>query len=257
MNVFATTSWKLRVGTTLPKVIENILGQTIVPDLIRIYLSLEEFPLKEDSLPKEILDITKKSSRVEFRWSEGNLKSFKRLLSIKDNPNCNLVIYDDDTLHHPAWFANCISQLNLDPSVVYAGWIALSCEDYSLENLYRFSSDERKANYYNTSNGFIINTNLYKDVDLDLQLPVDLGINDDDYYLNIINTINGIKVRKFVDARPSTLLKSVTDMRVNGYSHKAVLLHLRENEPEKYNTYMKIKHEAVKGLTVLTKQQLR
>lgn len=256
-TVFATTSWKARIGTTLPKVIRNILEQSTVPDSIQIYLSLEEFPRKESEFPTELLEVIKGSSRVEFKWSEGNLKSFKRLLSIKENPDSKLVIYDDDTIHHPSWFGNCIGQLSLDDSVVYAGFIEMKCEDYELNSIYKFAANETRENFFNTSNGFIMNTNLYKNVEFDPRIPVDLKINDDDYYMNIINTINGIKVKKFIYPNPHTRLHSLTDMRVNGYAHKAFLVYLKESDPENYIKYMEIKHKAVKGLPVLAKLTLR
>ena len=193
MNVFATTSWKMRVATNLPLVLENICKQDYKLDSIQVYLSLDEFPNRENDLPKRLLELKEIDKRIEYIWTKGNLKSFKRLLSIKNNPNCNLCIYDDDTIHGRDWLRTGFSQLALNGYVNLSGWIGLTCESRDLKYKMNYMYKNKYPNYFNCSQGYFLQTKNYRNIDLDFELPVKLGINDDDYYFHMINVVNHIK----------------------------------------------------------------
>ena len=256
-RVFATTSWKARVGTNLPKVLKCILKQDCRLDSIQVYLSLDEFPNKLDDLPNELLEVKESDKRIEFIWTKGNLKSFKRLLSIKNNPNSSLCIYDDDTIFGPDWLSKGFGNLALNSWVNHSGWINLSCETRDLLYLRHYQFDPNVPDYYNTSNGYFINTNNYKDIDLDFELPVLLGINDDDYYFHMINTIHGIKSIKFNYFGRKKLLTSPSDMRNTIYTHKAVMEYWMDHDPEMLDRYFTNKLKSIKDRIRINKVELR
>ena len=77
--------------------IQTILNQTRRPDLTVLYLATEEFPRKEDDLPRELLAL--RSDRFEIRWTK-NIRSYKKLIpALKDFPDDIIVTFDDDLIY--------------------------------------------------------------------------------------------------------------------------------------------------------------
>ena len=80
--VVTLTSFKGRINQVY-LVIENILHQTIKPDLIYLNLSVEEFPNKENDLPKDLVELSNNELSFIINWVEGkNTKAFKKIIPI-------------------------------------------------------------------------------------------------------------------------------------------------------------------------------
>ena len=75
MIIVSLTSWPKRIFN-VPIVLKNILNGTLKPDYIELNLSSEEFPNKEDDLPKELLEIEK----LNINWEIGNSRTFKKII---------------------------------------------------------------------------------------------------------------------------------------------------------------------------------
>ena len=70
--IVSFTSYPKRMKT-VHKVVESLLNQTICADEIILFLSILEFPQREEDLPVELLNmIGKKGFKIE--WVEDNLK---------------------------------------------------------------------------------------------------------------------------------------------------------------------------------------
>ena len=119
--VISLTSWKARiniVSKTLFSLVKNCPGFHIV-----LVLSEEEFPRKEDELPKDLrLLIDNKS--IEILWVYKNYKSFKKVLFTMDKYRSVPVISaDDDCIYtcdyaeklYESWYKDqkCINTINL------------------------------------------------------------------------------------------------------------------------------------------------
>ena len=79
--------------------IQTILNQTRRPNLTVLYLAEEEFPRREDDLPKNLLALC--SERFEIRWTK-NIRSYKKLIpALKDFPEEIIITFDDDLIYHP------------------------------------------------------------------------------------------------------------------------------------------------------------
>ena len=92
--VVTMTSYGKRIYT-VPLVLERLMNQTLKPDRIVLYLSVENFPQKEAELPLRLLEMRKQG--LEIRWCEKDLKSYKKLLpALKDFPDDLLITIDDD-----------------------------------------------------------------------------------------------------------------------------------------------------------------
>ena len=60
--------------------LSTITGQTLVPDLIELNLSIEEFPEKENSLPDDVRRFVEENEIVEINWVERNTGVFKKII---------------------------------------------------------------------------------------------------------------------------------------------------------------------------------
>ncbi len=94
--IASLTSWTKRISTA-HLAIQTILNQTRRPDLTVLYLATEEFPRREDDLPRELLNL--RSERFEIRWTK-NIRSYKKLIpALKDFPDEIIITFDDDVFY--------------------------------------------------------------------------------------------------------------------------------------------------------------
>lgn len=93
--IISMTSWAKRIEN-VPLVVESILQNTTKPDTIVLNLSEEEFPEKELSLPKSVMNLVDKGV-IELIWTPGNLKAFKKIIpTMKKYPDDMILAVDDD-----------------------------------------------------------------------------------------------------------------------------------------------------------------
>lgn len=95
----ALTSYPKRIGNCA-RVIETILGNTVLPDRIYLTLSHLEFPHYERDLPADLYKLVMTSNRVILNWVEENRKSFKKVFPILPylEDDDVVITVDDDTL---------------------------------------------------------------------------------------------------------------------------------------------------------------
>lgn len=96
--IVSLTSYPARIDT-VALAIRSLFAQTVLPDLIVLYLSSDEFPGREKDLPQSLRDIL--AHDVVVRWVEGNLKSHKKYLYAFQEFKNDLVITVDDDLTYP------------------------------------------------------------------------------------------------------------------------------------------------------------
>ena len=93
--IISLTSWKGRINT-VHLTIKNLLKMCPKFHIVLV-LSEEEFPLKEQELPKSLLKLLNK---IEILWIYKNYKSFKKTIftGVK-YPNVPIISADDDLLY--------------------------------------------------------------------------------------------------------------------------------------------------------------
>lgn len=92
--VVSLTSYPGRIHT-VHKVIRSLFAQKILPDLIVLYLSKEEFPHRENDLPENLLVC--RGRDFEIRWVDENLGSHKKYIyAFGDFPESLIITVDDD-----------------------------------------------------------------------------------------------------------------------------------------------------------------
>lgn len=77
--------------------IESILRQTIVPDVVVLWLSKEQFP-DINILPPDLLALQSNGFKIELR--DGDLRSHKKYYyALKEYPDYDLFTFDDDIIY--------------------------------------------------------------------------------------------------------------------------------------------------------------
>lgn len=115
--IVSLTSYPARVRT-LPLVIGSILQQTVLPDRIILWLGEEQFPLKENELPADLLSMKEKG--LEIKWCD-DLKAHKKYYyAALENPESILITIDDDMVYDPYTIEKLIEAHHRFPEVVCA-----------------------------------------------------------------------------------------------------------------------------------------
>lgn len=98
--IVSLTSFPARIGT-VHYVIESLLEQTVKPWKIVLWLTREEFPQGEESLPYHLLALTR-GTNFEIDWSDENYRPYNKLVhALRKYPDCAIVTVDDDILYPP------------------------------------------------------------------------------------------------------------------------------------------------------------
>lgn len=84
--VVTMTSWTKRIGNCV-KVIQSILENTVIPDIVFLNLSIEEFPNRLNDLPKDLVELSLKNPKVKIGWDYDidTLFQNEKVISIEDN----------------------------------------------------------------------------------------------------------------------------------------------------------------------------
>lgn len=95
--IVSMTSFPARIES-VSNVVKQMMIQTVRPDEIVLWLSEEQFPEKEQQLPKELLDL--KAYGLTIGWCAGDLKAYKKFLpAMKAYPEDLIMIIDDDLVY--------------------------------------------------------------------------------------------------------------------------------------------------------------
>jgi hypothetical protein len=96
--------------------IESILKGTVLPDKIVLYLAETEFADKK--IPKTI-EVLTRNPMFEIRWTERNIRSYKKLVpALKDFPEDIVITTDDDIVYPDYLVARLLCIHKLFPKAV-------------------------------------------------------------------------------------------------------------------------------------------
>jgi hypothetical protein len=114
----------------LCKTLKSILGQTILPNCIYVYLSKDAYLLdsgfKDNQITNEDLrELIKSNSLIQIQWVD-NIGPYRKLLPLlqdKWNEDCILITIDDDTEYHPNLIKNMTADYEKQQCVInYRGF---------------------------------------------------------------------------------------------------------------------------------------
>ena len=91
--IASLTTFPERVNS-VANTIKTIMNQTVKADEINLYLAIEQFPSKENSLPSELLKLKEFGLQIKFC---NDIKSYKKIIpALKEYKNDVIITFDDD-----------------------------------------------------------------------------------------------------------------------------------------------------------------
>lgn len=95
--IVSLTSYPGRIHTTAAA-LERIFAQSMRPDKIVLWLSVDNFPKKEEELPLQLLQMCERG--LEIEWCQGDIKSYKKLIpALQKYPEDIIITLDDDLFY--------------------------------------------------------------------------------------------------------------------------------------------------------------
>ncbi len=116
--IVSMTSWKPRIDSVARafKAVTDQIDEGMDVHCVLV-LCTEEFPKKEDELPKELLDLP-----IEILWTDRNTRSHKKLMpTMRKYPDNAIIVIDDDTCQVDGWLKTMIQDHDAHPSDVIFG----------------------------------------------------------------------------------------------------------------------------------------
>lgn len=132
--IVSMTSWKPRIDAVARafKAVTDQIKEDMDVHCVLV-LCTEEFPNKEEELPKDLLDLA-----IEILWTERNTRSHKKLMpTMRKYPDNAIIVIDDDTCQVEGWLRTFIEDHTKYPndiifgqstSVVHIGLDGIICE---------------------------------------------------------------------------------------------------------------------------------
>lgn len=93
------TSYPRRIAH-VERTLQPLFKQTVRPDRILLWLSNDEFPQQEASLPESLIVLQKTIPEFSIRWVDGNNKSHDKYLHcMQEFPDDITILVDDDLVY--------------------------------------------------------------------------------------------------------------------------------------------------------------
>lgn len=220
--IVSLTSYHLRIGSIYP-CLYSLLTQTVKPDKLILWLSIENFPNKEADIPEDILSLREQG--LTICWTR-DLKSYKKLIpALKLYPKDIIVTADDDLIYSRRWLEK-----------LYTSHLQFP-KDINVHSITRFELHDgrwvtmgRKA----YENGSFLNKlrggagalyppgSLYKDVTNE-QLFMRLAPTNDDQWFWFQAILNNVKVREVAN--------NITSLIYTKDSQEVGLVHINDRGP--------------------------
>lgn len=101
--IISLTSYPARMGT-ITQTVSSLMTQTLKPDNIILWLTVQQFPRREADVPLSVLNLRKYGLTIE--WCNRPIRSYTKLVpSLQKYPNAIIVTADDDILYRRDWLA--------------------------------------------------------------------------------------------------------------------------------------------------------
>lgn len=179
------------------KVIDSIFKQKLKPDMLILYLAVEQFPKKENSLPENLLKCV--DSGLHIRWWH-DIKSYKKIIPpLIEFSNSVIVTADDDIIYPTYWLEKLYKKYEENDKCIIAHItrkILLDNNNYKPYYKWPVGSYGHGASYLNMGIG--VGGALYKksllinDV-INEELFMKLARTTDDIWLWSMGVLNGTK----------------------------------------------------------------
>lgn len=197
--IISLTSYPARIDVVY-KTIESLLCQTVTSNKIVLWLAEEQFPNKENDLPKNLLELTK-GTNFEIDWCE-DIRSYKKLIpALRKYPDSTIITCDDDVIYDRECVEKLVKAHKRDSKSIWChrGHYILFDKNKKVlpyRNWFRCINPQKPSfNILQTGIGAVLYPQgcFYKDV-LDKNLFMDLAYDADDIWFWAMAVLNGYKV---------------------------------------------------------------
>lgn len=114
--IISLTTFPARINTVY-KTISTLLQQTIKPDRVVLWLASEQF--KDKILPENLIRLQEYG--LEIKWTEKDIRSFKKLIpSLKEFPEDIIITADDDIFYPDDFVENLYNAYLENPEYIHA-----------------------------------------------------------------------------------------------------------------------------------------
>lgn len=192
-TIISLTSWKQRIQIA-HKAISSLL-QCCKKSHIVLVLSEEEFPQKEKSLPKQIIDLAN-SKKIEIIWTYDNIKAFKKVIpTMEKYKNVPIVSADDDLIYTRDYASELYESFKKNKDVFSVSYrhskMVTNCGAATLYNpkyynLIKSSFNKKYIEYHEDDMfmQYVVEKNTLKQLFISDLFPCKSFIQNDEYALN-------------------------------------------------------------------------
>lgn len=206
--------------------IESLMNQSMRPDRIILWLSLEE----SNRIPDKVLSL--KNRGLEIEIVNENLKSYKKLIyALKKFPNENIITCNDDTIYPKDFIEKLYKKHNEYPICIigYNCSVILKSGDNTLYSYLSWPSPGSSSPSLNLFpvgvGGILYPSNSLSDIVFDQELFLKLAPFGDDIWFKAAALLKGTKV--------AMVNKCVTEFPVIIGSQKSSLWDINKNKNDK------------------------
>ena len=211
----------------------SLLNQKFKPDEVILWLGEEQFPNREEDVPKKVLDLRNNGLTIKFTE---DIKSFKKLIpALKEYPNDIIVTADDDIFYPSDWLEKLYNEYVEDRENIIchrAYKINIKGEKilpYSKWKKCLKGDSTSVLNFFTGAGGVLYPPySLYKDISK-INLFMDLTPNADDVWFWAMVLLNEKKVK--VIKEPTVELTYINPERELGMlDNEKTLYHTNKDE---------------------------
>lgn len=191
--IVSLTSFPARINYVWLTV-ETLKRQSLRPQKIILYLSKEQFPEQEKSLPEDLQ--TEQDDLFDIQFVDDDLRSHKKYYyAFRDYPEMNVVTFDDDVFYESHTLENLYDTHNSFKDCVICGWACMI--DSKRKNPWQLTKEK-----YVPLNGILqigmagvlYPPHSYSPLIFDVETIKECIPKADDIWLNYMCRINGSKI---------------------------------------------------------------
>ena len=178
--------------------VKTLLRQSFKPDAVILWLAEEQFPKKENDLPKKLLKLRKNG--LTIKWCN-DIRSYKKLIpTMKEYPNATIVTTDDDVYYKKDWLEGLVEAHKQHPQDVCcyrAAKIRFENDEFIREEIAPgVHYDCATYLHQQTGVGGVLypQGSLHKDI-LKEEVFMEIARTNDDLWFWLMGVLNGTKVR--------------------------------------------------------------
>lgn len=223
--IVSLTSYKPRIND-VKYTIYSLLNQNFPPDKLILWLDEDSFPLREENLPRDLLEL--KNFGLTIDWCE-NLRPYKKLIpALEKYPDDIIVTADDDLFYQPDWLEVLYNEHLKNPDYVIAHRayrIRLNAQGniYPYDNWYKeiVSAQLLYGNFFTSGAGALYKKNFFHNDILKREIFMKLTPFADDIWFWAMTVLNDTKI-KIPSAAQRYLIYVDIDTQIGGETLWAV-----------------------------------